>query len=229
MKATIKRVFAFISAVIISVCAYAEENSFEVTPAADLVSSYVWRGAYQTGVSIQPSLTASYGGLSLSAWGSSDFTSLAKEIDFTLGYEIGGFGIAVSDYWWAGQGNDYLDYDLHFYEGCLSYSFGEKCPISIAWYTMFMGEGDKNLENEQLFSSYLEAGIDFNVKDVAMNFGIGITPWEGMYADKFNVTSVSLLASKEIKITEDFALPLFGQIIFAPANKDAYFVAGISF
>ena len=34
----------------------------------DLVSSYVWRGMYQTGASIQPTLSFSVENLSLTAW-----------------------------------------------------------------------------------------------------------------------------------------------------------------
>ena len=56
----------------------------------DLVSSYVWRGFYQTGVSFQPTLGFGIGGFSLTAWGSTDFDGTsssegeaAKEIDLT--------------------------------------------------------------------------------------------------------------------------------------------------
>ena len=44
----------------------------------DLVSSYVWRGLYQTGASIQPTLAFAYSGFNLTAWGSTDF-KLFKE------------------------------------------------------------------------------------------------------------------------------------------------------
>ena len=52
-----------------------EEKQFEIAPSADLVSSYVWRGVYQTGASVQPSINLSYAGFSLTAWGSTDFSS----------------------------------------------------------------------------------------------------------------------------------------------------------
>lgn len=39
----------------------------------DLVSSYVWRGFYQTGASFQPTLGFGIGGFSITAWGSTDF------------------------------------------------------------------------------------------------------------------------------------------------------------
>ena len=38
----------------------------------DLVSSYVWRGMYQTGASIQPTLSFSVENLSLTSWESTD-------------------------------------------------------------------------------------------------------------------------------------------------------------
>ena len=107
------------TALLMSVSVFSQdEKKFEITPAADLVSSYVWRGAYQTGVSIQPSLSLSYAGLSLTAWGSTDFSTTAKEFDLTLGYGIGGFNIGLTDYWWAGEGARYGNYpDNHYFEG----------------------------------------------------------------------------------------------------------------
>ena len=108
-----------------------EENKFEIAPAADLVSSYVWRGVYQTGPSVQPSIALSYAGLSLTAWGSTDFSSMSdpnkgKEFDLTVGYGIGGFSIGVTDYWWAGEGKRYGNYsNSHFFEGTVGYNFGE--------------------------------------------------------------------------------------------------------
>ena len=62
----------------------------EFTIQGDLVSSYVWRGFYQTGVSFQPTLGFGVGDFSLTAWGSTDFDGVssgegaaAKEIDLT--------------------------------------------------------------------------------------------------------------------------------------------------
>ena len=69
----------------------------------DLVSSYVWRGFYQTGVSFQPTLGFGIGGFSLTAWGSTDFDGTsssdgeaAKEIDLTAAYTFGDSGLTLS-------------------------------------------------------------------------------------------------------------------------------------
>ena len=71
-------------------------NAQEFTVQGDLVSSYVWRGMYQTGASFQPTLAFSVGGFSLTAWGSTDFDGYAstegmanKEIDLTAAYTFG--------------------------------------------------------------------------------------------------------------------------------------------
>lgn len=108
MKTITKNTILLVITLFISVTTSAQEKKkFEVTPAADIVSSYVWRGGYDAGASIQPSLTLSYAGFSLEAWGSTDFSTSAdefksKEFDLTLGYQIKGFEIAVTDYWWSG-------------------------------------------------------------------------------------------------------------------------------
>ena len=85
----------------------------EFTIQGDLVSSYVWRGFYQTGVSFQPTLGFGVGDFSLTAWGSTDFDGVssgegaaAKEIDLTAAYALGESGLtfSVASLWWGGQG-----------------------------------------------------------------------------------------------------------------------------
>ena len=214
-----------------------EGKQFEIAPAADLVSSYVWRGVYQTGPSVQPSIALSYAGVSLTAWGSTDFSSISdpdkgKEFDLTLGYGIGGFSIGVTDYWWAGEGKRYGNYsNSHYFEGTVGYNFGESFPLGITWSTMFAG-GDKKADGKQQFSTYVEAGYAFNVLGVDVTPSIGVSPWTGMYhrewTDGFALSTVILKASKEIKVTDSFSLPVFAQCIVAPNQDNVFLVFGLS-
>lgn len=211
-----------------------EKKKFEVTPAADIVSSYVWRGEHDAGASIQPSLTLKYAGFSLEAWGSTDFSTSAdefksKEFDITLGYQIKGFEVAITDYWWSGQGARYGRYATdHYFEGTVAYNFGEKLPLTLAWSTMFAG-GDKDEEGKQYFSSYFEAAYEFDVwGGVTLTPSIGISPWTGMYSNGFGFNSISLKASKDIKITKSFSLPIFTEVIASPEHDDVFLVLGIS-
>ena len=58
----------------------------------------------------------------------------------------------------------------------------------------------------------------------------GLVPWKsGMYdVSGFSVTNLSLRATKAIKITQTFELPLFGQLVANPASQHFYFVFGLT-
>ena len=215
------------------------QSSFGVDLGADLVSGYVWRGVYQagSGVSVQPSLGLSYKGFSLKAWGSTSLAEGFKELDLSLGYSVKGFSVGITDYWWAGQGASfYSDYmNTHLFEATVGYHFGEKFPLFLSWSTMFAGNLDK-VDGERKYSSYVELGYDFSIKTVVLTFAVGAAPWEApaWLAPKwggkgFQVSNVSLKASKEIRITKSYALPIFVQAIASPAMDDACLVFGISF
>lgn len=222
------------TALLMSFPIFAQEGKkFEIAPSADIVSTYVWRGMYQTGPSIQPSLNLSYAGFNLTAWGSTDFSTSSdeyksKEVDFTVGYGISGFSIAVTDYWWSGEGARYGNYkNHHYFEGTVGYNFGESFPLSVAWNTMFAG-GDKKENGDQYYSSYFQASYDLNIGGISFTPSIGISPWKGMYSDGFGVNSIALKAMKDLKITESFSLPIFTELIVSPEHDDVFLVFGLS-
>ena len=148
------------------------QDKFEISLGAEVVSKYVWRGFDQaSGTSVQPSLGLAYKGISLSAWGSTSVTDLEpKELDLTLAYGIGRFGIAVTDYWWSGESGKYGHYkESHYFEGALSYNFGDKVPLTLSAAMMFAG-ADKNPDGDQNFSAYftdisLKAAKEVKVTD----------------------------------------------------------------
>ena len=178
---------------------------------------------YQTGASVQPSLSLSGAGLLLTAWGSTDFSNAsdeykAKEFDLTCGYGIGRFNMAVTDYWWSGEGSRYGNYsNSHYFEGTLGFTLGEKFPLSLTWNTMFAG-GDKNEDGDLQYSTFIEAKYSVNVCGVELSPSIGISPWTGLYSDGFGLNSLSLKAKKDIVITDKYSLPLFAQVIAAPEH-----------
>lgn len=215
------------------------QSKIDVDLGADIVSSYVWRGVKTAGASIQPSLSASVGGFSLSAWGSTDFTSDegTKEVDFTAAYETSGLKLAVTDYWWDGEGAyRYFSYPAegnggHMLEATVGYTLPESFPLSVTWNTFFLGRGNKKENGDNSYSTYVELAYPFSVKGVDMGISTGFTPWENTTlgtSKGFKVTSVMLNASKSIKITDSFSLPVFANIIANPAMEDIHFVFGIS-
>jgi hypothetical protein len=227
-------------AAVLTVCfagAAKAQSKFEITPGADLVSSYVWRGMYQTGVSFQPSLNVSTGGFSFGFWGSTDFASVGgasagipKEFDFSAGWTFGAFSVTLYDYWWAGEGAKYVDYDAsHFIEASVGFSAGK---FSFGANTMLKEGNGGDAGYEQQFSTYLTAAIDFEVKGIECSAGLGVSPWTGMYhrlgTEGFVVSSLSLKASKAIKVSDSFSLPVFTEVIVAPNQDNAFLVFGVS-
>ncbi|MDR1342013.1 MAG: hypothetical protein LBK18_02015 [Prevotellaceae bacterium] len=240
-----------------------KKNDVNFSVGVDMVSSYVWRGAYQAGVSAQPSVGVELAGFSLSSWGSVDVDAGFKEVDFTLSYSIAGLDAAVTDYWWGGEGaygyfsrgNSYDPADPdkkvsdHLFEATLAYTLPiEKLPLKLSWSTFFAGNDfkyDAAGKVSRAFSTYIEASYPFTVKDVALDVALGVRPWESpayqpastlespaapsYYSADFAVVNISLKATKELKITDSFTLPVFGRLIFNPNTEDVFLVCGITF
>lgn len=212
---------------------------------SDLVSRYIWRGFYNAGASIQPTLGMKAGGFALTAWGSVDFASSSyKEADLTAAYTIGGLTVSLTDYYWTGSpmavtpdspvpSRNYFRFGSdtpHRVELGAAYCFGERFPLTIAWYTMLFG-ADKKSNGDQCYSTYAEVSYPFSVGSVDMGACVGFTPWEtsGTYGtDEFAVCNVALSATKAIRFSDRFQLPVFTRLIWNPAMDDVHFVGGLS-
>lgn len=208
------------------------QDKVEASVGADLVSGYIWRGQDLGGVSLQPSLSIAYKGFSLGAWGSVGLEkSDTKELDLTLGYATGGFSVSVTDYWFDG-GPGYFHYGAHntshVFELQAGYDFG---PLAVNWYTNFGGADGVNKDGERAYSSYISLAAPFTLGGLDWTAELGATPWANTFygANGFAVCDISLGASKEIKITDTFSLPLFAKATWNPRTEGAYFVVGLSF
>lgn len=220
---------------------------FKVT--ADLVSSYVWRGSLATSnpaPNFQPTLAYVKGNFEIGVWGSTDFNGTYKEIDPYVSLTSGKFKFLFTDYFWNFELANYFNYQndetAHRFEGAIGYLGSEALPLSITWNTMFYGY-DKNTDNEQAYSTYIEFGYS---KGPAYYF-FGFTPWAGYYnnygitafdpeAEKksFSVVNVGASVSKALKITEFYSLPIKVTLAINPSatyskNDYIHLVFGITF
>ncbi|MDR0973547.1 MAG: hypothetical protein LBM61_06140 [Prevotellaceae bacterium] len=209
------------------------EDGFEVSLGADVVSSYIWRGQNLGGVSIQPSLAIGKNGFSLSAWGSIGLDANdAKEFDLTLGYETGGFSVALTDYWVTGGDEKYFTFaahrTAHVLEGTLGYDFGF---LALTWNTNIAGADYYGTDGKRAYSSYAEIAVPFTLGGVDFGAELGVSPWKSEYygATGFNLINVGLGATKELNVTPTFSLPLSVKVTCNPKAEQAYFVFGISF
>ena len=209
------------------------QDEVETTVSADVVSTYVWRGMECGSAAIQPTLGIGYKGLSLSAWGSYGLvdTNDAKEFDLTLAYSTGGFNIGITDYWFNTPEERYFLYDAnktsHIFEANIGYDFG---PAAIQWFTNFAGNDGYNKDGKRAYSSYVELSAPFKLASVDWSATIGAVPYATDFygVDGFAVTNVSLKATKDIKVTDSFSIPVFAQVAANPSTEKAYLVFGFT-
>ena len=229
-----KKIVLFAMGLVMSMTTHAQE--IETTISGDIVSNYIWRGQDLGNVSLQPTLGIGYKGFSLSAWGSVGLSEPAdtKEFDLTLGYTIGGLNIGITDYWFNSgldPENRYFMYDAHgtnhVFEANIGYDFG---LASVQWFTNIAGNDGVNKDGKRAYSSYVEVAVPFKLATVDWTATVGAVPYATDFygTTGFAVTDVSLRADKEIKVTDSFSIPVFGQVTGNPCSQKAYLVFGIT-
>lgn len=241
-----KRIVLFAVGMVLSSTAIAQDDKkseFETTLKADFANEYIWRGLKLGDVAVQPTLGIGYKGLTLTAWGSYGLSNKddVKEFDLTLGYAIGGLNIGITDYWFS-EGLDpdarYFKYDAHstnhVFEANIGYDFsrlsGLVVPVVLQWYTNFGGNDGLNKNGKRAYSSYVEASVPFRLATVDWTATVGAVPYAttSYGTNGFAVTNLSLRATKDIRVTDSFSIPVFGQLTGNPCSQKAYLVLGFT-
>ena len=229
-----KKIVIIALGLVMGTTTFAQE--IETTVSADVVSNYIWRGLDLGDVSLQPTLGIGYEGLSLTAWGNVGISNPndSKELDLTLGFTIGGFNIGITDYW-TNDGGDpearYFKYDAHgtnhVFEANIGYDFG---VASVQWFTNFAGNDGVNKDGKRAYSSYMEVNVPFKLSAIDWTATAGAVPYATDFygTSGFAVTNLSLRASKDIKVTDSFSIPIFGQFVGNPCSQKAYLVFGLT-
>ena len=156
----------------------------------DLVSSYIWRGVYEAGPSLQPGLTLGIGNFTIAAWGSVDFTSSSyKEADLMLSYRLKNITFHLKDLYDEGSASDrnpqisrnYFHFGAdspHRIEAGIEWQVSRKVPITLSWYTILFGARDVDTRGRRCYSSYVEVAYPFTVKTIDLKTGVGAAPWK---------------------------------------------------
>ena len=187
---------------------------------ADFVSSYVWRGTqFGTGPNVQPWMELGTGNLTGGIWGSFalDATRNASdnELDLWVSYDFGPLALTVTNYSFPNADGTYsaggvFDGDI---EVSGSTSLGP-VDLTVGYFT-------------DLEALYIEAG--FPIGPVGVAVGYGSDGAGAFYAGgDSGLVNVSFSGEKDIKITEDYSLPVFGSFIYNPDAEAAFLVFGFS-
>ena len=207
---------------LITIIALSSTNiSYSQDFGADLVSSYVWRGTqFGSGAHVQPYMDLGSGNLTGGVWGS--FPTSAKgggnELDLWVSYDFGPLALTVTNYTFPGEGGVYADS-----EGLFNGDYTE-----LAASTSIMGVDLSAGYFTEVEALYVELGFSTGAVDIA--FGYGDDQADGFYAGGGSgLVNMSFSGSKDIQISDNYALPVFGSFIINPEAETAFLVFGISF
>jgi hypothetical protein len=197
----------------------AETNKFSA--GADFYSSYIWRGTkYGTGPHIQPLVKFNSGFFTAGGWGSFDFSGY-QEADLFFSFALpAGFSLGMTDYYYPGQ--DYFDFSestgSHAYEINGGFSKG---GLALSGNIIVNKAGGAGSSGGDL---YFQAGYTFNSFNLLLGAGNG---WHTSTGN-FNVCNVGFGATRTIRVTESFSIPVVGQIIVNPERQKMYIVIGFT-
>jgi hypothetical protein len=230
-------IFYFISDFKVMAQSQNDSSGFSFDVNVDFVSRYIWRGQKLSETpAVQPGMSVSYKNFTLGTWSSFSFgNEPVQEIDLFLSYNTGYLTLTINDYFFPknalSEYADYFDWNKnttqHWLEGIVEISGIENLPLNFLAGVFFLGadiDADANFQ----YSTYIELSYDFRIKDTELNLFSGITPFEGYYSDGFDFVNVGINATKKIKITQNFSLPVSAAFIINPANKNVMFQALIS-
>ena len=216
-------------------------SALAITPSGslELTSKYIWRGTEcSAGPTLFPSANLEFGNFTIGAWGAYTLDNTVNELDLSLGYTIGNFTIGVTDYYYptiAGM-DKYFNWKNsdtgHLLEGTLTYS-PESFPLTVLWSTMFYG-ADKNLNDKQAFSSYLEFAYEHSFDEAgSLSATVGASVIKGFYTgydQAFSVINLGLTYSKTIEL-DSVSFPISASYVINPYMEKGFLTAtvGISF
>jgi len=119
-----KKVLVMAAALVAAVCSAKAEVEFAYDAGAELVSSYIWRGQYNGGLSLQPDLEIGYDGsyssLRIGAWGNigasdwmfkkdqgdgTGYTKFMPEIDIVGSFTACGLSVGFNHYYYCDGSN----------------------------------------------------------------------------------------------------------------------------
>ena len=222
MKNFIINFYSTCKLTLITIIALSSTNiSYSQDFGADLVSSYVWRGTqFGSGAHIQPYMDLGSGNLTGGVWGS--FPTSAKgggnELDLWVSYDFGPLALTLTNYTFPGDGGVYADG-----EGLFNGDYTE-----LAASTSIMGVDLSAGYFTEVEALYVELGFSTGAVDIA--FGYGDDQGDAFYADGGSgIVNMSFSGSKDIQISDTYALPVFGSFIINPEAETAFLVFGISF
>ncbi len=229
----------------------ATADSVSVTAGAGVVSSYMWRGTEQAGLSLQANASVEWKGAALSFTANNPMhKGETKEIVLRLEYRRWGANIGLIDYWHSGidkkdrffkYGKDDGPHKLELNAGYTHRWF------SVQAYLCFFGNDFRPslTEPQRAYSTYIELCVPWQFRHGLKVEGmLGICPWksagqyygelveengkarpvitaEYLYAGGFSAVKAAVRVTKDISLPAGLQLPVFAELHANPYMQTA--------
>ena len=228
---------AFVLSLVSLVVSAQDSTGVSFTVNADLVSRFVWRGFdYGNAPAVQPTLEANYKNFTLGAWGSQSISSNTGglEADLFASYSFNfGLSVGITDYHFHGESlilaknlpdttntviipersGDYFDFEnTHFLEANLDYEI-KNWYVSLNY--MFYNASDD-----------IYAEIGYNYKNLTLFVGGGNEVYTS--DGNFKVCNTGFTIARELRITENYSLPVFGTFVINPDLEQVHMLFGVN-
>ena len=196
-----------------------------------VVSRHVVRGFF-TGNSpcIEPSLNFQAGKITIGAWAAYAFDASYSEVDFYVQYNTPLFQYSVTSLYNPRQdfeNSDFFDFEseesVHFLDAIIKFKGCDKFPISIMTSVMIYGDVDRDINNKQRYSTYIEFEYSNYIGGKKVAWALGLTPYQGFYADQMNVVNMNMSVFDKIKFSEQFSLPISAGLSLNPVTERLLF------
>lgn len=225
-----------------------DESGAYISGGFDLTSAYAWRGNLLVkGANFQPYIEFGAGPFAIGAWDCTDFHGDIKEFDLYTSITAGQVTFTFTDYYSPEgpdapkYGNYKNDETAHTFEFSVDWEseFGLDASMNVLLYgadKKYWLEGiDDDKASKNAYGTYFELGYTATVKDVDFRTFVGSvfnqSTWygDGTGTHKgVNVVNIGVLASKEIKITDKFSLPVYACFGYNPQANDVAAFAGFT-
>jgi hypothetical protein len=234
----IRSTIILFSLLLMPLSAYEQDSLSRFDLSADIVSRYIWRGmALSSSPAFQPGISCSLGNFEIGSWASYTFAlEPLQEVDLYLAYSVSNLSVTAYDYYnpfeFADTTENYFDWNSqttrHMLEGNLQWSGIGDLPITFLLATIIYGN-DRDTLGNNYYSTYFETSYLFDLSGIELNVFAGLTPFAGLYADKFAVVNLGCSLRKEIKITDKFSLPVTGSFVVNPNARKVFATLSFSF
>lgn len=200
----------------------------------NLQSGQYWRGLVFSKIPcLQPEVTFYRNNFSFNVWAIGALNGKYYEVDFTPSYSIGNFTVWACDYYCPeyGEENRFFDFSSdnsrHSAELALEYEAG-KLPFNLLAGTFFYGDTRED-NGKPYYSTYVQAGYPFSLWIFEAEAALGITPWEGYYAEKLALVHVGFSLAYEHELKSGASLPASLNIVANPSAKSLFATLSIGF